>query len=446
MALTGLDIYKQLPKKNCGECGPPTCLAFAMALAAGKASLESCPYVTEAAKEVLASASAPPIRLVKVGPEGHQVDLGDETVIFRHDKTFVHQAAVAVRLGDDVKPDELRAAAAEVAALVLERVGQQYRPDMIFIEHVTGDAAHFKEAVLAVAGASGDFPLVLAAEDPACCAAALEAVAARRPLLYPATAGNFDAMLALAQKHGLPLAVRGNGLDETAASAERAAKAGHKDLVLDFGRREPSLALADLTQARRLAIKKRFRPLGHPVMAVVRPSAPEDEVIEAVGLVAKYASMVVLRPRKKHELMPLFTWRQNLYTDPQKPIQVEPKLYQVGQVTDKSPVYVTTNFSLTYYSVEGEVEASKVPAYIIAVDTDGTSVLTSWAAGKFTGEAIAEAIKKSGVEEKVAHRECVLPGHVAILSGKLQEASGWKVVVGPREAAGIPSFARQRYA
>ncbi|MCL6451470.1 MAG: acetyl-CoA decarbonylase/synthase complex subunit gamma [Acetobacteraceae bacterium] len=441
--MTGLEIYKQLPKKNCGECGPPTCLAFAMALAAGKASLEACPYVSEAAREALASAAAPPIRLVKVGPDSKAIELGDETVIFRHEKTFVHPTAIAIEVGDDLPEAELSARLQKVASLTLERVGQTYRPDMVAVVFRSGDPARFKAAV--AKAAQTELGLMLSADDPAVMAEAVEPVAVRRPLIYPATAQNAEAMVELAKKHGLPLGVRAQGLDGLATLVEKIVGLGHRDLVLDPGRPEASARLADFTQIRRLAIKKRFRPLGYPTLAFTAAADPGDEILEAAGLVARYCSLVVLKACERHQLLPLLTWRQNVFTDPQKPIQVQSRLYTVGQVTPASPFYVTTNFSLTYFSVEGEVEASKVPAYILPVDTDGTSVLTSWAAGKFTGESIAEAMKKSGIEEKVQHREVVIPGHVAVLSGKLQEASGWKVVVGPREASGIPSFARSRY-
>jgi acetyl-CoA decarbonylase/synthase complex subunit gamma len=200
--------------------------------------------------------------------------------------------------------------------------------------------------------------------------------------------------------------------------------------------------LADLTQFRRLAIKKKYRPFGYPTVAFTTKTEPLDEIVEASVYVAKYASVVVLKAGAKEQILPLLTLRDNLYTDPQKPIQVEPVLHSVGEVNENSPLYITTNFSLTYYSVEGEVESSKIPSYILPIDTDGTSVLTAYAAGKFEPEKIAEAMAACGIADKVSHRNVIIPGYVAVISGKLQEVSGWKVLVGPREASGIVSFAK----
>ncbi len=444
MGLTGLDIYKQLPKKNCGECGPPTCLAFAMALASGKAALESCPYVSDAAKENLGAASAPPIRLVKIGTAPNEVAIGDETVIFRHDKTFFHETGVAILVGSDLDDAALDAKIAKINDLKFERVGLKYTVNLVAIKQVGGGADEYAAFVKKVADKTS-LALILMTDSADAMGKAAEAVAARKPLLYGATVENLDAMLALAKKHTVPLTIHGKDLDETAALAEKASAAGVKDVILDAGQRETAKVLVALTQCRRLAIKKKFRPLGFPTIAVTSEEDPLAEIVQASVYVAKYASIVVIKTDVKEQVLPLLTLRQNVYTDPQKPIQVEAKLNAVGAATTDSPVYVTTNFSLTYYTVEGEVSASKIPAWILSVGTDGTSVLTAWAAGKFTSESIAAAVKSSGVEEKVGHRNIIIPGYVAVLSGKLGELTGWKVLVGPREAAGIPAFAKQRF-
>jgi len=446
VALTGLDIFKLLPKKNCGECGVPTCLAFAMALAGGKANLESCPYVSEQAKEALGAAAAPPIRLVKFGGPGvdHEVEIGDEHVLFRHDKTFYHPAAVVVEITDDLDDAALKERLEKVNGLTFERVGLKYTIDGVAVREVSGDPARFAAAAAKVA-AGTKFALMLISEKAEALAAALEATAASKPVLAWATSANADAVAALAKDKGCPVVVRGNGLDETAELSDRLSKAGCKDIILDPGSRETVKVLADLTHIRRLAIKKKFRPFGFPVVAFTSETDSQAEMMQAAVYMAKYGSMIVIKAVGRPEVLSLLTWRQNIYTDPQKPIQVEPSINKVGDAGRKSPVYVTTNFSLTYYTVEGEVTASKIPSYIIAVNTEGTSVLTSYAAGKFTADAIAEALKKHNVEAMVDHKEVVIPGYVAVLSGKLGELSGWKVVVGPREAAGIPAFAKERY-
>jgi len=443
MALTGLEIYKLLPKKNCGECGPPTCLAFAMSLAAGKASLETCPYVSDAAKEALGSASAPPIKLVKIGSGEKVVELGDETVIFRHDKTFFHPTGIAFEVEDSLSESDLTQKLSEINSLEFNRVGLQYEVDMVAVKQ-TGDAAQFKQTVEKVA-AGTKLALVLITEDPAAAGQGLEVCKGRNPLLYAATENNYNEMTELAKKYNVPLGLKAENIFKLSDLAEKVVALGHKDLVLDSGARGTAQVLADLTQMRRAAIKKKYRPLGYPTVAFTTAEDPMEEIIQAQVYISKYASMVVLKTTAKHFILPLLSWRQNVYTDPQKPIQVESKIYEVGNVTADSPVYLTTNFSLTYYSVEGEVEGSKVPAYIIPVDTDGTSVLTAWAAGKYSAEKIAEVINTIGISDKVNHKEVILPGYVAVLSGKLEEKSGWKVIVGPREAAGIAGFAKSRY-
>lgn len=445
MALTGLDIYKQLPKKNCGECGPPTCLAFAMALAGGKASLDSCPYVTDEARAALESAAAPPIAKVVVGAGEKSITLGDETELFRHDKKFYHETAISIKVSDALSEEEIADRTKKINDLVFVRVGLEYRIQAVAVENASGDADKFAAAVGTIVKNS-DLPLVLMSDNPDAIAKALDIEGVNKPLIYAATNDNYEAMTKLAIERNCPLAVKGDNLDDLASLVEKVVALGKKDLVLDPGARSLSRALADFTQIRRQAIKKKFRPFGYPIIAFTTSEDPLEESAEASVYVSKYASMIVMNTIEKAHLLPLLSWRQNLYTDPQVPIRVEEKLHEVGNVTPDSPVYITTNFSLTYYSVEGEVEASKIPSYILAVDTDGLSVLTAYSDGKFEADKIAGVMKKLGLEEKVNHRNIVLPGMVAVLSGKLEEESGWNVIVGPREASAIPAFAKTHFA
>lgn len=444
MGLSGLDIFKQLPKTNCKECGLPTCLAFAMALASGKASLEKCPYVSDAAKEALGAAAAPPIKLVTIGAGEHKVDIGDETVIYRHDKTFVHPTGLAVEMPATLPDDELAARAARIDAMVLERVGLHYSLDMLAVSQGAADAARFVHAAGTVARSSTR-PLALITSDPEAMKAAVAAAGRPRCLLAGADKNNYEAMAAVALSANCPLVVKGESLNHLAELVQKVAGLGVKDIVLDSGARETSRVLADMTQMRRLAISRRFRPLGYPTVAFSTEECPRAAAVQAGLYIGKYASMVVLPLCEPHHLLPVLAWRGNVYTDPQKPIQVEAKVNAVGAASPESPVYVTTNFSLTYFTVEGEVTASKIPSYILPVNTEGTSVLTAWASGKFSAESIAAALKQAGLADLVRHKTLVLPGYVAVLSGKLQELSGWKVIVGPREASGIPAFAKARY-
>lgn len=441
MALTGLDIYKQLPKTNCRECGFPTCLAFAMQLAAKKTSLDKCPHVTEEGKAALEGASAPPIRLVAIGTGEKKVEIGNETVLFRHEETFYHPTAVAITLDDNLESDQLEKRIKAIQSLQFERVGQKIEVNLVAIRQSDNSpAANYAQVVKKIM-AQLDLPPVLMASSPESLEEALKVCAGRRPLIYAADSHNCQAVAKLAKDHSCPLAVKGSGLEELASLTEKISSLGVKDLILDSGRRDMVGTLSDLTQIRRLALGRTYRPLGYPTMAFTSEKDPLQEVAQACAYIAKYASLVILEAVEPWQLLPLLTLRQNIYTDPQKPIQVEPKIYEVGSVTDKSPLLVTTNFSLTYFTVEGDVEASKVPSFIAVVDTEGTSVLTAWAAEKFTAESIAVAVKKYGVAEKVSHQKLIIPGFVAVLSGKLgEELPGWKVLVGPRESSGIPAY------
>jgi len=413
-----------------------------MALASGKASLDSCPHVSEDAKAALDSASAPPIKLIKVGSGDHVVELGEETEIFRHDKRFFHPTGIAVLISDT---DEASSAAQKFNELEFDRVGLHLVTDMVAVKNDSGDAVKFKAAVEAVAGKT-EKAMVLIAEDPAVMESVISQVAERKPLIYAANADNYEKMVEIAKKHECPLVVKGKNLDETAELVEKIVGLGYKELVLDSGSRETAKVLADLTQMRRLSVRKKFRPFGYPTIVFTTKDNTDDEVMQAGVYLSKYADIVVLKAAEKQHLLPLLSWRQNLYTDPQKPIAVEAKLYDLGEPNEDSPVYVTTNFSLTYFIVEGEVESSRIPSRILSVDTGGISVLTAYADNKFSAVTIAEAIKKSGLEEKVKHRKLVIPGHVAVLKGALEEESGWEVMVGPREASGITKYAKEQFA
>lgn len=443
MGLTGLEIYKLLPKKNCGECKFPTCLAFAMQLAAGKGTLDVCPYVTDEAKEKLGAASQPPIRLVTVGAGDHKVEVGDETVLFRHDKTFFHETGIGIEIPDTATGEELASRLERINRLSWERVGLIMRVNLVAVRNVSGDPDRFAEVAKATAAGTA-FPLVLITENPTAMEKAVQAVGSGKPLLWGATASNWEKMAEIAKANGCPLVVSAPGLDALAELSEKVA-AVHKDLVLDPQPATLKEALFEMTQIRRQAIKKKFRPFGYPTIAGLKDGDPLEIATDASMLVAKYASIVILPTDEPAAILPLVTLRQNIFTDPQKPIQVEPGIYEVGEPDASSPVLITTNFSLTYFTVMGDIEASKVPAYMLICDTDGTSVLTAWAAGKFSAESIAETMEKFKLADKVSHRKVILPGYVAVLSGKLAQLSNWEVLVGSRESAGIPAFLKSKW-
>jgi acetyl-CoA decarbonylase/synthase, CODH/ACS complex subunit gamma len=443
MALSGIAIYKVLPQTNCKECGYATCLAFAMKLAARQAELSACPYVTDEAKAQLDTASAPPIRLISMGSGDRKFEVGNETVVFRHEKTFVHQPGLFLRLASTLSDEEFAAKLGQVAGYQVERVGQTLRPDGVAIEAGAGAAGQF--AGRAGQAAEKGLAIILISSDPAVLEPALEAAGPGRPLIYAADAANWEALAAVAKKHAVPLAVRvaDGDLEALATLAGQVAQQGVEDLVLDPGTRGWADSLSVLTRMRRAAIKKNFKPLGYPVITFPgeRTGSPEEEGMLATQFVGRYAGFIVLDHFEPAVVYSLLTLRQNIYTDPQKPIQVSPGLYEIGEPDRDAPLLVTTNFSLTYFSVAGEVEGSGRRAWLLVADSEGLSVLTAWAAGKFDAEAIAKAVRATGVEDKIAHKSIVLPGAVAGLSGELEEElPGWQVLVGPRESIGIPSY------
>jgi len=439
MALTALDIYKLLPKTNCKDCGFPTCLAFAMQLAAGKATIDLCVHASEEAKERLGAAAAPPLPKVAVGTGEREVVLGDETVLFRHEKTFYHPTAIAVSASDALGPGEFAARLDAIRALSFERVGQRISTDLVALRCDSGDPATYARAAVAALETTG-LPLVLLAPAGPLAAAA-EAVADSRPLLAPPPP-DLDAGARIAAERKLPLRVRARGIEGLAGALAAARAAGAKELVADPAPETPREAVADAVQIRRLAILSRNRDLAHPTAFDLGAPFP-DPFVAAALLIPKYGSLLILDTADPADLLPLLTLRQNVFTDPQRPIQVEAGVYPVGGVTESSPVLITTNFSLTYFTVRGDIEASRVPAYLLIADVDGMSVLTAWAAGKFTGESIAKMLSESGIGGKVSHRTLILPGMVARLSGRIEELSAWRVLVGPQESSSLPSYLRR---
>lgn len=438
MPLTALDIFKHLPKSNCGKCGFPTCLAFSMQMAAKKAGLDQCPEVTDEARAALEGASSPPIRLVCIGKGEGKIEIGQETVLFRHDETFYHPTGIAVRVKDDLDDAALDARVQAIKALSFERVGQKIAVDMIAVENASGSEDRFKRA--ATAASQTGLAMILMSSNPKALAAALEVCADKNPLIYRADAGNWEDMAAAAKQTCCPLAVDASDLEKAAELTQKLVAAGVEDLVLDVTSGGFAETLQALTKVRRHSLRKNFRPLGYPCMALALEEDQEVALAAAGSYVAKYAGIVVTDAIEPWQILPILTVRQNIYTDPRKPVQVEPKLYEIGAVTDKSPLLLTTNFSLTYYTVEGDVEASRVPSFVGVIDTEGTSVLTAWASEKLTAEKAAKFLNSEEVKSRVSHGKVIIPGYVAVMSGKLEDESGWQVLVGPRESSGIPKY------
>jgi len=440
MALKALDIFKLLPKTNCKKCGCPTCLAFAMKLAQKQASLDQCPDVTAEAKAMLEGSAAPPIRLVTIGTGANKLEIGNETVMFRHEESFYHPPGIGTIVPDNLSDGDLAARVEAIGKLQFVRVGAHIQSDIVAVANVSGQAEPFATAVAAVQKL--DLPMVLMSKEPAHIDKALESCKDKQPLIHGATAESWEKYAAIAKEKKCPLALSGTDLDAIAAATEKIKAAGVEDIILDLTGAGISETLQTLTAARQLALKKSVRSLGYPALAICGGGqSAGEQVAECCTYVAKYAGIVLTELHAPEQILPLLTLRMNLYTDPRKPIQVEARINAVGAVTAQSPLLITTNFSLTYYTVEGEVEASRVPAFIAAIDTDGTSVLTAFASDKLTAEKVAAFLKSDAVKEKVAHKKVIIPGYVAVMSGALEEESGgWEVLVGPREASALPKY------
>jgi acetyl-CoA decarbonylase/synthase complex subunit gamma len=445
MALTGVQIFKLLPKTNCKKCGHPTCLAFAMKLAQRQATLEDCPDVSDEAKAALGEASAPPVRPISLGSGDKAVKMGEETVLFRHEKKFVNPPALALEIKDTASDDEVNGKIEAVLGSEINRVGQDLRVDAIFISNDSGDAGKLESLAKTVSEKAPDVPVIISTRDAGAGEAALKAFAGKKPLLYGADASNLEAMAGAAKTGGSSLAVSAGSLDELVELVEKAKSLGVEDIVLDSGAKSAKEIIQYNTLVRRAAIKKSFKPLGYPSITLAQRDDNMLEMLIASLGIAKYSSIIVLSSIEKWKSLALFSLRQNIYTDPQVPMQVEQKVYNIGEPTADSPLFITTNFSLTYFIVSGEIENSKVPANLAVMDCEGLSVLTAWAAGKFTAGKIAQFIKESGIENDISHKELIIPGYVAILSGAIEEKlEGWKITVGPREANAIPAFLKSR--
>lgn len=442
MALTGIEIYKKLPKKNCGECGVPTCLAFAMNLATGKAELDSCPYVSEEVKQELAEASAPPIRQLTIGTGESALKIGGETVMFRHEKTFVNPPGLAILISDDMSEQEIDGRISRFNQLQYERVGLLLRANLIAIKEASGDAKKFEDVVKRVKE-KGKASLILMSENPDILSAGLKVSRYDKPLIYAADKENFERFAGLAKENSCPLAIHGETIDELIDLTTKLSEKGLKDLVLDSGARTLRRLLEDQTVIRRAALVKKFRPLGFPTIAF--PCEMTDNFMEealiATVAIAKYAGIIVLSDLIGESLFPLLLERLNIYTDPQRPMATKEGIYEINNPDENSPVLVTTNFSLTYFIVSGEIEGSRVPSWLLVQEAEGLSVLTAWAADKFVAETVAPFVKKCGIMDKVKHQKLIIPGYTAQISGELEEElPGWEVIIGPREAAHIPAF------
>jgi acetyl-CoA decarbonylase/synthase complex subunit gamma len=441
MALTGLEIFKLLPKTNCGDCGVPTCLAFAMKLAQKKAELSECPHASEEAKNILGAASEPPMKLLKIGSGAEAFEIGGETEMFRHQKTFYHQTAFMIKISDTEDIEAIAIKVKEVDTYLIERAGEQLHLDGFCLSNQSGNKQQFLDTLKVVIGNSSK-AVILDSNDFDTVKEALTLLNGKRPVIYPQDADALE-LDEIAKETGASLIVSAETFDELSAKAEKVLEIGLKDIILQCKSKNPWEQLQNNTIIRRAALKKRFKPFGFPQAWFLEPMDDFSLLANAVIGVCKYSGILVLPSFNKEMMLTLLTLRQNIYTDPQKPIQMDAKLYAIGEPKADSPVFVTTNFSLTYFIVSSEIENSGISAWLVVPDCEGMSVLTAWAAGKFSGASVGKFVKELKLEERVSTREIIIPGYVATISGDLEEAlPNWKIVVGPQEAGDIAPFVK----
>ncbi|MHC4123387.1 MAG: acetyl-CoA decarbonylase/synthase complex subunit gamma [Planctomycetota bacterium] len=444
MALTGLEIFKLLPKTNCKKCGMPTCLAFAMQLAQKRAKLEDCPDVSEEAKQTLAAAAAPPVQLVKFGSGDNQVQIGQETVMFRHEEKFYNPSVLAVTVSDKLGGEELKERVKAINALHFVRVGLEIGVRAIALINESGSAETFASAA-AIVNQLSPLALILCSDSPESVAAAVAKTefAKAVPLIASAKMETAEAMAKIAKESKCPLVAKADSAESLAELTEKIKGQGVEEIVLCFEGLSLAEQLRGLSRMRALSLKKLFRPLGYPALSFVAEGETDEQIAAATSLICKYSGIVVVDTIELYAFLPVLTAVMNIYSDPQKPVQVEPKVYTVGEPDENSPVMFTTNFSLTYYTVESDVEASRVPSYILVVDTEGTSVLTAYSGDKLNEKTVADAMTKHGVDKLVKHQKLIIPGYVAVMSGKLEEATGWEIMVGPRECSMLPKYLQE---
>ncbi|MCJ7515654.1 MAG: acetyl-CoA decarbonylase/synthase complex subunit gamma [Dehalococcoidia bacterium] len=445
MALKGTDVVKKLPeggKKNCRECGFPTCFAFAMKLASGGVSLDKCPYLSADVKAELEEALAPPIKPVTIGSGKNALVIGGEEVVYRHEKTFIHPPGIALLISDKEPEAKVDEKLKKIQELQFPWVGLTLKVNVLALHFESGDKAKFEALVKKVYGGT-DLPLVFMSEDVEVLISVAKMCSDRKPLLYAVTRDNIDKIIAGIKNSPTPVVVKAESVEELIPLTARLKEAGIDEIVLDPIARNMQEAVRDQTLIRRAALKQNFRSLGYPTIGFPCFIARDEirQILLAAMFVIKYPGIIVLSDFDKYSLLPLLVQRLNIYTDPRIPMSVEQKVYEIGEPTDQSPVLITSNWALTYFIVASEIEGSRVPSWLCVKDTEGLGVLTGWAAGKFSGDSIGPFIKKSGIEDRVKHRKLVIPGKVARIKGELEEAlPGWEIIVGPREASEIPAY------
>jgi acetyl-CoA decarbonylase/synthase complex subunit gamma len=461
--LSPIDVYKLLPKTNCKECGEENCLAFATKLVNREVTLDKCKpllaKMQEKAYEQLKEMLKPAVKEVVVGVGEKAVKIGGKLVMYRHEFTYSNPTAIAIDVTDEMADEMVLERVKRTEAFNFEYIGQILRLNMIAVRSTSNDPDKFAATVKKVAENTG-MPLILCSLDPNVLEAGVMTIPKSRPLLYAATRDNWKEMAELALMYNCPLAVFApNDLKMLVSLAKTLTEYGVEDLVLDPGTFS-SDGLADMlnnfTMIRRAACEKGDELCGFPLMGVPMVTWMErgeavDEIVKwreayvASMVIVRFADIIIMHSVDGWSLLPNVILRQNIYTDPRKPVAVEPGLKTFGTPEENSPVMFTTNFALTYFTVASDIESAKINAYLLVIDTEGTAVDSAVAGRKLTAEKIADALKASGIENKVKHKKLIIPGKSARLSGEIEELSGWQVLVGPRDSSDIPKFLQEKW-
>ena len=443
MALKGLDIFKLSPKKNCKECGSPTCMAFCMKVAQGAVALDKCPYFSEEAKAKLSEATAPPMKTITVG---NDIKLGGETVLFRHEKTLVNRNRFAVPVCTCMDEAAADQKLADIQKVDYERIGEREYIEFVMVR-CEKDSADKWEDLVKKAAATGR-TLILNCTCPECAKKALAICKDGKPILNGATPENYEEMSAIATEAGVTLGVHADSLPELHDLIAKLEAAGNKNLIIDVTGKTVKETFANTVLVRRTALKDGDRTFGYPSIVDLAKLAAGDEHLEtalAAVFTLKYGSIIVMEHMTYAQALPLYGLRQNIFTDPQKPMKVESKIYPLNGADENSPCALTVDFALTYFLVSGELERSNQPVNLIITDASGMSVLTAWAAGKFSSSTVKKTFETLDIENKIKNRTLIIPGKVAVMKGEIQEKlPGWNVVVGPTEAVQLPKYMKDK--
>ena len=445
MALKALDIFKLTPKKNCKECGFPTCMAFSMKVASGAVEVGKCPHMSDEAIQKLSEATAPPMKTLKVGAGESEYTLGGETVLFRHEKTLVSKNRFAVSFCDCMTEEEVDAKIANINKVEYERIGEIMKAEFACVTY-SGNKESFLNVINKLKEQT-KVAFILNVDDAQVAKEAVDLLKGLNPIVVGATKDNYEAMLEVVKGDNLALGLKANSLEELYSTVELVQKAGYKELILDVTGESIKEAYTNAVQVRRIALKEQDRTFGYPSIVFANKLANGDENMEvalASAFTVKYGSIIVIDDISYAKALPLYALRQNLFTDPQKPMRVETKIYPINNPDENSPVLVTVDFALTYFVVTGELERSKVPCWLVIPDAGGYSVLTSWAAGKFGGSVIANFVKECGIADKTKNRDLIIPGKVAVIQSDVQDnLPDWNVIVGTAEAMELPKFLKE---